>query len=151
MVLVEGSRVRFGLTAYFRISGLLPEQGIAGETVVVSLLKRLKYDYAQFEGLDGREKNDALAALQGFTVRIAMAPDFEMLAGLAADNRAKLSKTVFGNAASEGIGAFNQALPPIDDDLPDPDAPHPISIQGTLLPGMLDPTPGSEEEDNPDV
>jgi hypothetical protein len=56
-----------------------------------------------------------------------------------------LSKTVFGSLDQEDLGVFGQELPPLADDLPDPEAPRPPTVHGSIVPGMIEPDETEED------
>lgn len=141
-ILLEGCEIRVGLTARFKTSGLLPRE----ESLLTDIHARLYGDYVRLAGLSGQERQAFLIKLREYEVRLFRAEDLSAVERPRAEEDQPLGGTVFGSLGSEDLGVFGMELPPMEEDLPDPNDPRPLTVRGTILPGMLE--PDEEEADD---
>jgi hypothetical protein len=139
-LLIDGSVMRVGLAARFEV------HGTAGSPDLVAGLQDLVGEgYRRLGTLPPGDRDAFMLSIRDYEARLFAAASEAEFGRLAAEGIRPLSKTFFGSLDQEDLGVFGQELPPLADDLPDPESPRPPTVHGSIVPGMLEP---DEPEDD---
>jgi hypothetical protein len=140
-LLFDGAVVRVGLAARFEV------HGTAGSPDRVAGLQDLVREGYRLLGMLPPGDRDAfLLSIRDYQARLFAAASEAEFDRLVAEGIRPLSKTVFGSLDHEDLGVFGQDLPPLAGDLPDPEAPRPPTVHGSIVPGMIEPDEPDEDD-----
>jgi len=143
VLLLDGAQVRIGRNAHFRIEGLIRNEDEALQLLMGHLQQVMGDVYAGLSYIDPAERERQCAWLRDFENRLKAAKDENDLYRVASEGTQTLIGTFRGELPA------GQELPPLPDDLPDPNAPGRLnSILNYFIDDIRDCFPEDKDRDD---